>query len=110
MPTLIERIGARIAQSRMEQLGRAIDCIITWPWRVIKLRLAIIKVRRAPESFAIERRDNSVTFVEAHDFIIDAEGRLVFYRRRGVCVAAYSAGEWTRVMRGLSFEDIEEGR
>ena len=76
MPTLLESIGTRLARSR---LG---------------------------DSFGVERRDGSVVFVNAHDFRIDRDGRLIFYRSRNV--AAYNAGEWTRVMRNLTPDDLQE--
>ena len=60
-----------------------------------------------PDSFAIERRDGSTAFVVAHNFKIDFDGRLVF-RRWFWNVAAYNAGEWLRVMRGLTPDDLKE--
>lgn len=57
-------------------------------------------------SFAIERSDGQIAFVEAHDFTVDAEGRLAFRRRWSGNVAAYQAGAWVRVMRDLTLEDI----
>ena len=76
MSTLLESIRTRIARSR---LG---------------------------DSFGVERRDGSVVFVNARNFRIDRDGRLIFYRSRNV--AAYNAGEWTRVMRGLAPDDLQE--
>ena len=62
---------------------------------------------RLGDSFGIERRDGSVAFVNAHDFRIDRDGRLTFYMSARN-VAAYNTGEWTRVMRGLTPDDLQE--
>ena len=61
------------------------------------------------ESFAIERPDGSITYVEAHNFKVDGAGRLIFYKFIFQKVAAYQAGEWLRAMRGLSPDDLKQG-
>jgi len=71
----------------------------------ITARLAHV---RQGDSFGIERRDGSVTFVYAHNFEIDRDGRLTFHLA-GRGVAAYNAGEWVRVMRGLTPDDVKQG-
>ena len=71
----------------------------------IRTRLAYL---RSGESFGIERKDGAVVFVDAHDFIIDCDGRLIFYLA-GKRVAAYIAADWVRVMRGLVPDDLRQG-
>lgn len=71
----------------------------------IGTRLAYL---RSGESFGIERRDGAVVFVNAHDFVIDRDGRLIFYLASKK-VAAYVAADWARVMRGLVPGDLKQG-
>jgi hypothetical protein len=65
------------------------------------------KALLTPESFAVERPNGSAVFVEATNFWVTREGRLVFTRALGlVRVAAYAAGAWVRVQRGLTAQDL----
>ena len=85
------------------EIGLAIAAIV--------LLLALIPtllrdMRAKPDSFAIERRDDSTVFVTATDFTIDTDGRLIFYLRRKK-VAAYNT-DWKRTQRGLSAGDLED--
>ena len=57
------------------------------------------------ESYAVEMRDGLVVFYSARWFII-WRGRLIFWDRLRK-VGAVEKGEWIRVLRGLSEDDIE---
>ena len=61
------------------------------------------------DSFGVEHPNGDVTFCEAHNFRVDSAGRLVFTAWLGlVRVAAYDAGQWVRVLRGLTLEGLQK--
>lgn len=63
--------------------------------------------RARPVSFCVISASDSMWFVDAHKFEVDRKGRLRF-ECWGREVAVANAGEWKRVVRGLSFEDVHE--
>ncbi len=75
---------------------------------VAKLILFIWDKTPKLDPFAIEQTNDVTTFVEARNFKIARDGRLVFYSWPWKREAAYQAGVWVRVMRGVGPGDLED--
>ena len=60
------------------------------------------------ESYAITSNDGHTFFVEADCARVDRQGRLLFRRWYGRVVSGVDAGQWSRFVRGLTFEDMQK--
>ena len=75
----------------------------------LRERLADL-VHSAGVSHGIHDKQGELYFVSADGFYVDSEGNLLFWKaRRRHIIAAIAAGEWMRVLRGISLEDYEGG-
>jgi len=60
----------------------------------------------APTSFSIVDNREEMYFVSAHRFTVSKSGRLLFWRR-GVICAAVAEGQWRRVLKGITLDDVK---
>ena len=61
------------------------------------------------QSYAITNSDGHTFFVQADTARVDRRGRLLFRRWYGLVVAGVDAGQWARFVRGVTFEDMQQG-
>jgi len=63
--------------------------------------------KRALISFGITDETGGMFFIEAHNFTLDSDGRLLFWKGRRV-ISVIEAGKWQRILEGISLEDFKE--
>lgn len=67
--------------------------------------------KRAPFSYGVTDDRDGEFIVEAHKFSLDADGRLLFWKRGWLfqrVVSVVEAGKWQRVQEGIRLEDLEK--